>query len=93
MKRDGGGGTRWGQAQLKLNLRDLLMQLSTLVSAVVALESAPASATLNRRCNGGGGVFRPRYGPVVELPTLKKRQPRAGQLFSWLALSTVVVRF
>ena len=63
-------GTRWGQAQLKLNLRDLLMQLSTLVSAVVALESAPASATLNRRCNGGG-VFRPRYCPVVELPTLK----------------------
>ena len=62
-------GTRWGQAQLKLNLRDLLMQLSTLVSAVVALESAPASATLNRRCSGGGGcggcgggvcVFRPR---------------------------------
>ena len=45
-------GTRWGQAQLKLNLRDLLMQLSTLVSAVVALESAPASATLNRRCSG-----------------------------------------
>ena len=42
-------GTRWGQAQLKLNLRDLLMQLSTLVvSAVVALESAPASATLKQ---------------------------------------------
>ena len=35
-------GTRWGQAQLKLNLRDLLMQLSTLVSAVVALESGRA---------------------------------------------------
>jgi len=74
LKRDG-GGTRWGQAQLKLNLRDLLMQLSTLVSAVVALESAPASATLNRRCSGGGCgggvcVFRPRLGTVVELPTL-----------------------
>ena len=62
LKRDGGGsGLRWGQAQLELNLRDLLMQLSTLVSAVVALESAPASATLNRRCSGGGVcVFRPR---------------------------------
>ena len=73
MKRDGGAAAAvarvGGKPNFKLNLRDLLMQLSTLVSAVVALESAPASATLNRRCSGGGGcggcgggvcVFRPR---------------------------------
>ena len=45
LKRDGGGG-RWhalgGKPNFKLNLRDLLMQLSTLVSVVVALESGRA---------------------------------------------------